>query len=112
MGPVKDQGACGSCYAFSGLSALEAGIAIKTGQAPVRLSEQEWVDCSGSGGVDIFGTNYNNGGCMGGLEYFGWEYMRDHGGLTNADYPYTAMDEACKRTKDDPRVAVTDVTGW
>ena len=55
MGPVKDQGACGSCYAFSALSALEAGISIKSGNAPVRLSEQEQVDCSGSKGVEIFG---------------------------------------------------------
>lgn len=62
---VKDQGACGSCYAFSGNSTLEGVIAVKSGASPIHLSEQEIVDCSSS---------YGNGACNGGLELFNWAY--------------------------------------
>ena len=110
MGPVKDQGACGSCYAFAALSALEAAISIKTGEPPVRLSEQEQVDCSNN----FYGTQYGNWGCSGGLEYNTWDYVRDNGSFTNADYPYNGNENNCDRQQVDPRVTVSpgEVTGW
>lgn len=51
IGPVKDQGSCGSCWSFTGTTVLEAVKSIKDSAggafvAPVRLSEQEGVDCS------------------------------------------------------------------
>ena len=46
MTPVKDQGQCGSCWAFASNSALEGSLAISSGRAPVRLSEQQLVDCT------------------------------------------------------------------
>ena len=49
--PVKDQGSCGSCWAFSSVGPLESAYAIesgKTGADLVRFSEQQLVDCSAS----------------------------------------------------------------
>jgi len=46
MGPVKDQGGCGSCWAFAATSALEGTIAKKFGVEPFRISEQQGVDCT------------------------------------------------------------------
>ena len=43
---VKDQGYCGSCWSFAATSALEAMEAIDKATDPVRLSEQEGVDCT------------------------------------------------------------------
>ena len=53
--PVKNQGGCGSCWAFAAVLAQESMQAIKDGTAPVRLSEQQCVECS---------VDYN--GCRGG----------------------------------------------
>jgi len=46
MHTVKDQGNCGSCWAFGANTTLEGTIAKKTNKSPVRLSEQQLVDCT------------------------------------------------------------------
>lgn len=83
---VKDQGQCGSCWAFSTVGALESSFAIK-GEPMPDLSEQELVDCT---------TNYGNAGCNGGLMNLALEYIIKNGIHTESEYPYKAVDEACK----------------
>jgi len=46
MHPVKNQGGCGSCWTFSANTALEGTLAKKQNTSPVRISEQQIVDCT------------------------------------------------------------------
>lgn len=98
---VKDQGRCGSCWAFASTAALEAHLS-QNGDSGHLLSEQELVDCSRS---------YRpNSGCNGGLMTTTYNYIQDHGVAVEGDYPYVARDETCKRDEDTlPRI---QVEGW
>lgn len=86
--PVKNQAACGSCWAFSANGALESALAIFKGQKGLNISEQELVDCS---------RTYGNGGCRGGLMHLAYDYILDKGINNSKDYPYTARDGQCKK---------------
>jgi C1A family cysteine protease len=81
---VKNQGQCGSCWAFSATAAVEGAHFMATGQL-VRLSEQQMVDC-----------DTKSEGCNGGLQEFAMEYIESNTQELEADYPYTAKDGQCQ----------------
>jgi cathepsin L len=82
--PVKDQGQCGSCWAFSTTGGLEGAWEISTGNL-VSMSEQQFVDCDKS-----------SMGCNGGNMGSAFQWAEGTTVATEESYAYTAKDGSCK----------------
>merc|ERR1719191_1878328 len=82
--PVKNQGQCGSCWAFSATSAIESQLALIGGdEYSIELSPQQITSCTPSTGT------YGSDGCNGGFTEGAYEYVKSVAGLANSFYiPY------------------------
>jgi len=90
--PVKNQGRCGSCWAFSAVQSVESAYLLAnngTNAKTFLLSEQEVVSC-----------DTEDGGCNGGDLPSAFDYIESAGGLaTEANYPYKSRDGLSGRCK-------------
>lgn len=85
LGPIEDQGDCGSCWAFTSAGLLSDRFCIHTnGAINVRLSPQEMVNC-----------NYENYGCQGGYLITSVDYLMVEGAVSNQCIPYTDDAQMC-----------------
>merc|ERR1712084_142503 len=82
--PVKNQGSCGSCWAFGTMGSIEHVHKINTG-ATVNLAEQQLVDC-----------DKRSSGCNGGRPDWAMNYLAGKSIYTTSSYAYTARDGTCK----------------
>lgn len=95
VSPVKTQGSCGSCWAFTALSNIESQYFIKYGVLP-NLSEQQLIDCDTS-----------NSGCLGGVIHYAFNHARLNGGLVpESKYRYLGYNSYCKFNPNDVVVKV------
>ncbi|KAF9590292.1 hypothetical protein IFM89_032300 [Coptis chinensis] len=86
--PVKDQGECGSCWAFSAVAATEGINQLKRGKL-ISLSVQELVDC------DVKGEDH---GCQGGFMGDAFQFIQQNKGLAaEATYPYKGVHSTCNK---------------
>lgn len=96
---VKDQGQCGSCWAFSAVGTMEGQHALASHNL-VSLSEQNLVDCSSV-----------NDGCGGGWPDKAMIYVENNGGIdTEASYPYNdSVIESCEYNKNNSGAKFSNV---
>jgi hypothetical protein len=100
VNPIKNQGTCGACWAFSAVAAQETQWANATGELLV-LSEQNLIDC----GTESFG-------CQGGRITDPFDYVIAHQKgqwIGEYDYPYRERDQNCRY---DPSKTVERTLGW
>jgi len=77
--PVKDQGQCGSCWAFSATEQIETNVALATGKL-LSLSPQQITSC-----------DKTDDGCGGGNTETAYDYVKKAGGIeASSSYPYSS----------------------
>jgi hypothetical protein len=95
---VKDQGQCGSCWAFSATETVESANLMATGNTAI-LGPQEIVDCDS-----------NDAGCNGGDPREALSWIQSQGGQdTEQCYPYTAEDGTCASSNCQPANNINSV---
>jgi C1A family cysteine protease len=100
--PVKDQGNCGSCWAFATTGALESATLISevSTDPNLDLAEQILVSCSGAGN------------CGGGYISYASDFIRDTGLPLESCYPYTAENGKCRAACSSWWLSTSKITNW
>ncbi|KAL3314530.1 hypothetical protein Ciccas_006852, partial [Cichlidogyrus casuarinus] len=98
VNPVRDQGYCGSCWAFSSIAAIETQYWLQKSSLK-SFSEQQLVDC-------VLGTDCKNGGHM----YLAFRYLRGNGLQSRDSYPYLDLKTRCKY--DPTKIAMNGVANY
>ena len=102
VNPVKDQGQCGSCWAFSAVGTVESAYALAAGKLG-SYAEQQLVDCSTNGGSQ---------GCNGGFNQYGISYIGSTGIAAESAYPYKATDGTCRASSVSKELPSGAVAGY
>jgi len=93
VGPVRDQGQCGSCWAFASVASSESANCLANGHNLVTFSPQQVTSCCTTGG---------NQGCDGGYPDKAIDWISQNGLCTDSSYPYTSGSSGqtgtCKKT--------------
>ncbi len=99
---IKNQGSCGSCWAFSSTAALEskALISMNTPDVNLNLAEQTLVSCSGAGS------------CNGGQVNRVADYLQKTGDAAETTFPYTASDAACSTAQAGWQTNAFKISNW
>jgi C1A family cysteine protease len=100
--PVRNQGSCGSCWAFAVAANLESAALIKnnTPGIDLNLAEQILVSCGGGGT------------CGGGWPATASDYVKNTGLPQESCYPYTATDGTCSSACANWQVSAYKISGW
>jgi hypothetical protein len=105
--PVKDQGQCGSCWAFSTTGSIESAYAIATRQRPPQISEQQFLDCD---------TGLLHHGCSGGNAIAGfpsaYQWASGQNLCSESSYSYRAIQGTCQSGSCQAAIPRGAVTGW
>jgi C1A family cysteine protease len=100
---VKDQGQCGSCWAFSAVAAVESYASLSGKYGLIKLSTQQVNAC-----------DKTDGGCNGGNTETAYQYIKSAGGLeTDSQYPYTSgagVTGTCKFAASNIKVSIAGYT--
>jgi cathepsin L len=84
FGPVRNQGTCGSCWAFAVAGIVEAAWAKKNNKVSAYLSPQQLIDC-----------DFSNYGCYGGDTNLALKYVQNNGLVSDSSYPYKRQKSFC-----------------
>lgn len=105
--PVRNQGNCGSCWAFGTTAALESSVLIAQNTPGVNLdlSEQTLVSCKNDGSISA-------GSCSGGYIDRAANYIRDIGLPMESCFPYTATNNSCSNACLDYRTNTYKIATW
>ena len=104
MTPVKNQGQCGSCWAFSTTATLESAVAIQKNSL-FSFSEQQLVDCCGKKGFQCQG-------CSGAWPEWAMNYIKSDGIALESDYQYVARVQNCVADTKNPKKYLNSSTAW